>query len=58
MDLIAILVFLIILGLIYYLILQIPLAAPFPTIIKIVFIVILLLWLLQFFGFGNFSLRR
>lgn len=44
---------LVVLGLIFYCIQLIPMAAPFPTIIKVVVIIIAILMLLQFVGIST-----
>lgn len=49
-GIIGLLVTLVILGLIFYCIELIPMAAPFPTIVRVVAIIIALLIVLQFFG--------
>ena len=54
MSLIGLLVFLIIVGLIYWLITMIPLPPPFPMIIRIVMILIAIIWLASQLGaFGS-----
>lgn len=52
-GIIGLLVTLVVLGLIFYCIELIPMAAPFPTIIRVVAIIIALLIVLQFFGILN-----
>ena len=47
---IALLVELVVIGLIFYFIEQIPLAAPFPVLIKVVAVIIAIVLVLQFFG--------
>ncbi len=54
---ITLLVTLVVLGLVFYCIGLIPMASPFPEIIKVVAIIIALLLILQFFGIGHFNLR-
>ncbi len=44
-DLIGILIALIVLGVIFYLVTLLPLAEPFPTLIKVVTIIVAILWL-------------
>ena len=46
----ALLVYLVVLGLIYYLVTLLPLPEPFPVVVKIVFVIILILILLSFAG--------
>jgi hypothetical protein len=56
MSLIGILVFLIICGLIWYLVTLLPLPPPFPILIRVVFILIAILWLASQLGaFGGFN---
>ena len=50
MGIITLVVLLIVLGLVFYCIELIPMAAPFPVIIKVVAIIIGILLILQFFG--------
>lgn len=52
-GIIGLLITLVVLGLIFYCIELIPMAAPFPTIIRVVAIIIALLIVLQFFGILN-----
>lgn len=47
---ISLIITLVVLGLIFYCIELIPMAAPFPTIIRVVAVIIALLIILQFFG--------
>lgn len=49
-GIIGLLITLVILGLIFYCIELIPMAAPFPTIVRVLAIIIALLIVLQFFG--------
>lgn len=51
--LISLIVFLVILGLVYWLVSLIPLPAPFGTIIKVIFIIIAILYVLQALGIYN-----
>lgn len=48
-DLFGVVVALVILGVIFYLLTMIPLAEPFPTLIKVVVILAAVLWLYQRF---------
>ena len=50
MSIIGLVVLLVILGLIFYCVQLIPMAAPFPTIIKVVAVIVAILVLLQFLG--------
>lgn len=50
---VSLLIFIVVLGLIYWAISLIPLPAPFPTIIQVLFIIIAVLAILQFFGFST-----
>ncbi len=50
MSIITLLIVFIVIDVIFYFVEQIPMAAPFPTVIKIVGIVVALLVVLQFFG--------
>lgn len=50
MSIISLVIVLVVLGLAFYLVEQLPLAAPFPVIIKVVAILIGLFIILQFFG--------
>lgn len=50
---ISIIVAIIILGLIYWAVSLIPLPDPFPTIIKVLFIIVAVLYLLQIFGIST-----
>ena len=59
---IELLAFIIVLGLIYWAVSLIPLPAPFPTIVQIIFILIAVVALLNFLGVhtgipSNFRLR-
>jgi hypothetical protein len=45
--LISLIIALIVLGLLYYVVTLLPLPAPFPRIIQILFVLILILWILQ-----------
>lgn len=51
--LISLIVFIIVLGLIYWLVSLIPLPAPFPTIVKVLFIIIAVFYILQALGIFN-----
>ncbi len=44
-DLIALIVGLIVLGVIFYLVTLLPLAEPFPTLLKVVVVIAAILWL-------------
>lgn len=48
---VSLIVLLVILGLVFYCIELIPMAAPFPTIIRVIAVILALLIVLQFFGF-------
>lgn len=50
---ISLIVFVVVLGLIYWLVSLIPLPDPFPTIVKVLFILIAVLYILQMFGVFN-----
>lgn len=50
MTLVGLLVFLCIMGLVYYLVTLLPLPAPFKTIALVVVILIMIVWLLSSFG--------
>jgi len=61
MTLIGLLITVIILGLIYWAVLQLPLPAPFGTVVHIIFVIILILILVQalgVYGGGPIILRR
>lgn len=47
---VGLIITLVVLGLIFYCIELIPMAAPFPTIIRVLAVIIALLIVLQFFG--------
>lgn len=49
-SVVGLIVTLVVLGLIFYCIELIPMAAPFPTIVRVVAVIIALLLILQFFG--------
>jgi len=49
---IELIVAIVILGLIYWAVSLIPLPDPFPTIVKILFIIVAVLYVLQAFGLG------
>jgi hypothetical protein len=60
-GLIGLLVTILILGLIYWAVLQLPLPPPFPIIVQVIFIIILILILVQalgLYGGGPLILRR
>ena len=50
---IPLLVYIVILGLIYWAVSLLPVPPPFPTIIKVIFIFIAVLAILQFFGINT-----
>lgn len=55
MDIIHLLVILIIIGVLLWLVnTYIPMAAPIKTIINVVAVLVVVLWLLNLFGFGNY----
>lgn len=54
--LVSLIVFIVILGLIYWLVSLIPLPTPFPTIVKVIFIIIAVLYILQTLGIYNSGL--
>ena len=56
--LISLIVWLVVLGLVWYLIGLLPLPAPVNTIITVVFILILILIVLGLFGIGGFHLPQ
>jgi len=57
MSIIGLLVFLIICGLIWYLVTLLPLPPPFPVIIRVLFILIAIIWLASQLGaFGSTGL--
>ncbi len=47
---VSLLIFIVVLGLIYWAVSLIPLPAPFPTIVQVLFIIIAVIALLQFLG--------
>jgi hypothetical protein len=51
--LISLLIGVIVIGLLYWLVSLIPLPAPFPTVVKVIAIIILVLYVLQAFGLWN-----
>jgi hypothetical protein len=53
MSIISLVIALIVLGLIFYCVELIPMAAPFPTIIRVVALIIAVLILLQFLGINT-----
>lgn len=53
---VELLVFIIILGLVYWAVSLIPLPAPFPTIVQVIFIIIAVLALLNALGFTHYGL--
>jgi hypothetical protein len=60
-SLIGLLITVVILGLIYWAVLQLPLPPPFPIIVQVIFIIILILILVQalgLYGGGPLILRR
>jgi hypothetical protein len=59
MDLVALLIFVLVLGLVYWIITLIPLPAPFRTIALVVLGIIAILWLLGgITGYHPFVIRR
>jgi len=61
MSLVGLLITVVILGLIYWAVLQLPLPPPFPIIVQVIFIIILILILVQalgLYGGGPLILRR
>lgn len=50
MSIIGLIVLLVILGLLFFLVEQIPMAAPYPTIIRVIAIVFAILLVLNFFA--------
>lgn len=50
MSIITLLILLVVLGLIFYCIELIPMAAPFPVIVRVVAVIVAILIILQFFG--------
>jgi hypothetical protein len=59
MDLISLLIVVIIVGLLVWLVQQLPLAAPFKTIAMVIIIVICIIWLLSMLGgVGGFHVGR
>lgn len=50
---ISLIITLIVLGIIFYFISLIPMASPFPEIIKVIAVVLALLIILQFFGIAT-----
>lgn len=48
-DLFGLVIALVILGVIYYLLTMLPLAEPFPTLIKVVVVIAAVVWLYQHF---------
>lgn len=59
MSIIALLVILVLVGFGLYLVQFIPLAPPFPTIIRAIVILLVVLWLLDaFFGLGTVGTLR
>lgn len=47
-----------VLGLIWWLVdTYIPIAEPFKTIIRVLIVILLIVWILNFFGFVNIPLR-
>lgn len=53
MTLVGLVVLLIILGVVFFFVEQIPMAAPFPTVIRVVAAIVALLIILQFFGINT-----
>lgn len=51
--LVTLLVAVIIAGLIYWLLMQLPIPEPFKKVVLVIFIVICILWLLGYSGFGG-----
>ena len=56
--LISLIVWLVVLGLIWYLISRLPIPEPVSTVIKVVFILILIILVLGLFGVGGFHVPR
>jgi len=46
----SLIITLIVAGLVYWLITLLPLPSPFPEIIKVIVILVLIVWILQLFG--------
>ena len=58
MSIVGILIFIVIVGLIYWLITLLPLPAPFPMIIRVALILLAIIWLASQLGaFGSGTLR-
>jgi len=59
MSIISLLVFLAVIGVIWYLVTTyIPMPAPMKTVITVIAVIALCLLLLQVFGFGDFTVGR
>jgi hypothetical protein len=57
MDVIQLLILLIVIGVLLYFVNNfIPMAPPIKTLINVVIVLIVLLWLLRLFGFGDYTL--
>lgn len=54
----TLLIWLIILGLVYWLLMRLPLPSPFPLIIQIVFILFVIVLLFDLLGGGSIGLPR
>ena len=52
-GMITIIIFIVLLGLAYWLVSLIPLPSPFPEIVKVVFVIIAVLYLLNAFGIAT-----
>ena len=59
MSIVTLLVVLILVGVALYLVQLIPMAHPFPTVIRVVVVLLVVLWLLDvFFGLGTIGTFR
>jgi hypothetical protein len=57
MDVIQLLIMLIVIGvLMYFVNTYLPMAPPIKTLINVVIVLVLLLWLLRLFGFGDYTI--
>jgi hypothetical protein len=57
-TLLSLLIYLAILGLIYWLVMRLPLPAPFPLIVQIVFVIIVIVLLFDLLGGAGLGLPR
>jgi hypothetical protein len=55
MDLVQLLVVVVVMGLVYFLIMQLPIPQPFLTIVQVIAVLIAIIWLLDISGMWSFG---